>query len=86
MILWLSYIHNGISYTGKMTFYIESGPWSMSLLLLEQSADMRTNTEVPIDYHTQISHHYSINTTFGVILNGRFFVDSIFKFILLYEY
>ena len=23
-----SYIHNGISYTGKMTFYIESGPWT----------------------------------------------------------
>ena len=24
MILRLSYLHNGISYTGKMTFYIES--------------------------------------------------------------
>ena len=23
--LWTSYLHNGISYTGKMTFYIESG-------------------------------------------------------------
>ena len=27
MIIWSSYLHNGISYAGKMTlYYIESGP------------------------------------------------------------
>ena len=25
-----SYLHNGISYTGKTTYYIESGPWVLS--------------------------------------------------------
>ena len=28
-ILWLSYLHNGISYTGRRHLYIESGPWCL---------------------------------------------------------
>ena len=39
MILRPSYLHNGISYTGKMTSYIE-GPWSYVFLALTHQSQM----------------------------------------------
>ena len=41
------------------------------------------------EFHLIITHKYhtiKVSITLGEILNGRCFVDSILKFILLYEY
>ena len=68
-ILRPSYLHNGISYTGKTTFYIESGPWASCSMPITSVILQWMNTMQAVIHGNCLRRYRTYNSLFNRMLH-----------------